>query len=377
MSNRFQKYNDDNGPEVSERVIGKLEVINGASLRNKKPPGRERKGQRWPWGTLRSRRRIGGRGELLPGEDAFPAARAGVGRGQETRGPHTRGLAWPSAGPAHAQAAPRATPGPPRGEASPAPAPPPAGGATPRPRVRARPRATRLGVRGAAAEAGPGGRQKMARVCRRQQCSVERRGFRQELDSWRHKLIHCVGETLPRPLPALGPPRHRLPWTREGAGAEAIAAPARPPSLARASPSPTPRSAGARDLRAGSPRLGLEHARRPLPSARLPRGGLSGGSACPFPPPFPPLPARPPGAAAGLLWRLAPRRCHLTGGAASGSAEPGTGVGGVLSPFLRSARRLPSSRASPPPRAAARAPDPACTRGGGRAGARLSGVCEA
>ncbi|XP_044896439.1 ligand-dependent corepressor isoform X2 [Felis catus] len=33
----------------------------------------------------------------------------------------------------------------------------------------------------------------MARVCRRQQCSVERRGFRQELDSWRHKLIHCVG----------------------------------------------------------------------------------------------------------------------------------------------------------------------------------------
>uniref|UniRef100_A0A671F1L9 Uncharacterized protein n=1 Tax=Rhinolophus ferrumequinum TaxID=59479 RepID=A0A671F1L9_RHIFE len=43
------------------------------------------------------------------------------------------------------------------------------------------------------AVAGPGGRQKMARVCRRQQCSVERRGFRQELDSWRHKLIHCVG----------------------------------------------------------------------------------------------------------------------------------------------------------------------------------------
>ncbi|XP_050658792.1 ligand-dependent corepressor isoform X2 [Macaca thibetana thibetana] len=33
----------------------------------------------------------------------------------------------------------------------------------------------------------------MARVCRRQQCSVEKRGFRQELDSWRHKLIHCVG----------------------------------------------------------------------------------------------------------------------------------------------------------------------------------------
>ncbi|XP_068111526.1 ligand-dependent corepressor isoform X2 [Hyperolius riggenbachi] len=33
----------------------------------------------------------------------------------------------------------------------------------------------------------------MASVCKRQQCCVERRGFRQELDSWRYKLIHCVG----------------------------------------------------------------------------------------------------------------------------------------------------------------------------------------
>lgn len=24
-------------------------------------------------------------------------------------------------------------------------------------------------------------------------CTAERRGFRRELDSWRHKLIHCVG----------------------------------------------------------------------------------------------------------------------------------------------------------------------------------------
>uniref|UniRef100_A0A3P8T896 Uncharacterized protein n=1 Tax=Amphiprion percula TaxID=161767 RepID=A0A3P8T896_AMPPE len=34
---------------------------------------------------------------------------------------------------------------------------------------------------------------KMASLCRRQQCTIDRRGFRQELDSWRHKLIHCVG----------------------------------------------------------------------------------------------------------------------------------------------------------------------------------------
>ncbi|XP_022052710.1 ligand-dependent corepressor isoform X2 [Acanthochromis polyacanthus] len=33
----------------------------------------------------------------------------------------------------------------------------------------------------------------MASLCRRQQCTIDRRGFRQELDSWRHKLIHCVG----------------------------------------------------------------------------------------------------------------------------------------------------------------------------------------
>uniref|UniRef100_A0AAQ5ZJ14 HTH psq-type domain-containing protein n=1 Tax=Amphiprion ocellaris TaxID=80972 RepID=A0AAQ5ZJ14_AMPOC len=32
----------------------------------------------------------------------------------------------------------------------------------------------------------------MASLCKRQQCTIERRGFRQELDSWRHKLIHCV-----------------------------------------------------------------------------------------------------------------------------------------------------------------------------------------
>uniref|UniRef100_A0A3P8V323 Uncharacterized protein n=1 Tax=Cynoglossus semilaevis TaxID=244447 RepID=A0A3P8V323_CYNSE len=34
---------------------------------------------------------------------------------------------------------------------------------------------------------------KMASQCKKQQCSIDRRGFRQELDSWRHKLIHCVG----------------------------------------------------------------------------------------------------------------------------------------------------------------------------------------
>uniref|UniRef100_A0A672IJZ2 Uncharacterized protein n=1 Tax=Salarias fasciatus TaxID=181472 RepID=A0A672IJZ2_SALFA len=34
---------------------------------------------------------------------------------------------------------------------------------------------------------------KMASLCKRQQCTIDRRGFRQELDSWRHKLLHCVG----------------------------------------------------------------------------------------------------------------------------------------------------------------------------------------
>uniref|UniRef100_A0A8C3AIZ3 Ligand dependent nuclear receptor corepressor-like n=1 Tax=Cyclopterus lumpus TaxID=8103 RepID=A0A8C3AIZ3_CYCLU len=36
------------------------------------------------------------------------------------------------------------------------------------------------------------GRSRMATVqcCK---CTAERKGFRRELDSWRHKLIHCVG----------------------------------------------------------------------------------------------------------------------------------------------------------------------------------------
>uniref|UniRef100_A0A3B3WNC9 Uncharacterized protein n=1 Tax=Poecilia mexicana TaxID=48701 RepID=A0A3B3WNC9_9TELE len=34
----------------------------------------------------------------------------------------------------------------------------------------------------------------MASLCKKQQCTIDRRGFRQELDSWRHKLIHCVGK---------------------------------------------------------------------------------------------------------------------------------------------------------------------------------------
>ncbi|XP_069000829.1 mucin-5AC isoform X1 [Embiotoca jacksoni] len=33
----------------------------------------------------------------------------------------------------------------------------------------------------------------MASQCKLPQCTIDRRGFRKELDSWRHKLIHCVG----------------------------------------------------------------------------------------------------------------------------------------------------------------------------------------
>uniref|UniRef100_A0A1A7YDV9 Ligand dependent nuclear receptor corepressor n=1 Tax=Iconisemion striatum TaxID=60296 RepID=A0A1A7YDV9_9TELE len=33
----------------------------------------------------------------------------------------------------------------------------------------------------------------MASLCKKQQCTIDRRGFRQELDSWKHKLLHCVG----------------------------------------------------------------------------------------------------------------------------------------------------------------------------------------
>ncbi|KAG5849470.1 ligand-dependent nuclear receptor corepressor-like protein isoform X2 [Anguilla anguilla] len=33
----------------------------------------------------------------------------------------------------------------------------------------------------------------MATQCRSSKCTAERKGFRRELDSWRHKLVHCVG----------------------------------------------------------------------------------------------------------------------------------------------------------------------------------------
>ncbi|XP_032882122.1 ligand-dependent nuclear receptor corepressor-like protein isoform X15 [Amblyraja radiata] len=33
----------------------------------------------------------------------------------------------------------------------------------------------------------------MASQCGSARCTAERRGFRRELDSWRYKLIHCVG----------------------------------------------------------------------------------------------------------------------------------------------------------------------------------------
>uniref|UniRef100_A0A3Q2XS09 Uncharacterized protein n=1 Tax=Hippocampus comes TaxID=109280 RepID=A0A3Q2XS09_HIPCM len=47
--------------------------------------------------------------------------------------------------------------------------------------------------RSAAANWRRGAKDSAASLCKRQQCTLERRGFRQELDSWRHKLIHCVG----------------------------------------------------------------------------------------------------------------------------------------------------------------------------------------
>lgn len=33
-----------------------------------------------------------------------------------------------------------------------------------------------------------------AAQCRSPRCAAERRGFRRELDSWRHRLMHCVGK---------------------------------------------------------------------------------------------------------------------------------------------------------------------------------------
>lgn len=154
--------------------------------------------------------------------------------------------------------------------------------------------------------------------------------------------------------------------------------PARPPWLGRPPPPPPGVRARATSGRA-LPGSGLSA--RAGPSSLHPPGAGSGGSAGPSPPPFPPILT--PGAAAGLLWRLAPRGCHSTRDAAEspGPAEPSAGPGGVLglgsAPSSALAGAYPSC-AAPPPRAAARAPGPACTRGrqaGGRpALGRVRGV---
>lgn len=267
--------------------------------------------------------------------------------------------------------APRATTGPPGGETDPAPASPPAGGATPRPRVRARPRATRLGVREAVAEVGPGGRQKMARVCRRQQCSAERRGFRQELDSWRHKLIHCVGEILSRPPQAYGPPRSLPPRTWGGSRGRGNSCSGPPALFGSGFPPPPPPGEQCARPPGGLSWAGLSARTGPSPPRTLPGAGsrpeslspqafrlLSSGCGAP-----------PPTYCGDSLGSTATGRV----GAATGPAEPSAG------PAVLDSRLVPSSdvgvpslfRASLPPRAA---PVPRARAASWRALGRVRGV---
>ena len=202
----------------------------------------------------------------------------------------------------------------------------------------------------------------MARVCRRQQCSVERRGFRQELDSWRHKLIHCVGETLSRQPSALGPPRCRPPRRREGGRepGQSNCCSGPPALFGLGVPLPHPPECGRARPPGGLSRLGPERALRPLPFARPSRGGLSGGSACPsypLPPSLPPSlpggPAPPPAycgdspraaaTGAGAAQPLVPQSRPLEPGACWAAARPPAPLWPAPS----------ASHAAPPPRAAA------------------------
>lgn len=91
------------------------------------------------------------------------------------RGAAARASRWGTGGACAGRGERRARVGvPERGARGPPSLPPP------RPAGRHRPR--------------PAPAQKMASPCGRQQCSIQRRGVRHQLDSWRHKLIHCVGE---------------------------------------------------------------------------------------------------------------------------------------------------------------------------------------
>lgn len=147
----------------------------------------------------------------------------------------------------------------------------------------------------------------------------------------------------PSPLgrPTAGRPRRR----EEGSRDRAIAAPARPPSLAWRPPPPPPECGRAPSGRAL--RLGLERAPPASPSRAPSRAGLSGGARAPpilsLPPSFHPCLAglAPPPAYCG---DSAPRRCHWS---RSGAAGPAAGprsqgrAGPRLGLPLRSGRRLP------------------------------------
>lgn len=89
------------------RAIGRLEVINGAGVKNKKPRGG--RGQPWPWGTVRGRRGAGG-AELRLWEGAVPGGQRRRQPRRRTAGsqPGGRRAARGREGPGR----PRATPGP-------------------------------------------------------------------------------------------------------------------------------------------------------------------------------------------------------------------------------------------------------------------------
>lgn len=124
----------------------------------------------------------------------------------------------------------------------------------------------------------PAPAQKMASPCGRQQCSIQRRGVRHQLDSWRHKLIHCVGEGRRRGGEAgLGP-------AAAGGSAEAGAVRRAAPRPAGPPRSPSPPAAVRRRAGAG-------------PALRRSGGAGRGVLPCPFVRPLsaprPLLPARP------------------------------------------------------------------------------------
>lgn len=221
------------------------------------------------------------------------------------------------------------------------------------------------------------GRERMAAAaaaaaqCRSPRCAAERRGFRRELDSWRHRLMHCVGKRDTGRSP--GSARRQLLQPEEFVAEGLVESPVRVSSMGERDGSGGGAAAPALAFCLGAPRPARPSPLLLLspwaPQELLVRAGSSSPRGSRSPALSPELlgaPRRPPSALSGGRKRL--------GGSAPGRREPAGRAGGRKAGWSApppGAHTPPSCRWGPswPTRPSSRGPRP-----GRPPGARGAGV---